>query len=323
MRAQAAGRTSTCAGGRRSSSGCWGTSASTSRLGDGRLGRRAPARSRAQRAVRSLPRLDAVPELRRAARRRRSGAGAGGARRRAGAADGVKLLELRSRVPLPIDLPVSHRKITVVLDLPADAGALWKALGSKLRSQVRRPQKEGRDGALRPGGGRAVLRRLRRAHARPRHAGACRGGFFQAIAATFGEDVWFGCAYHRGRPVACGAGFRWGGEFEMTWASALARTTGSRPTCCSTGRSWSARSQAGADAVQLRPLHAGRGHAPVQAAVGLARRAALVVPARAGEARPARRRPTTRAYAWGPRLWRRLPLPLATALGPRIVRFIP
>ena len=40
---------------------------------------------------------------------------------------GVKLLELRSRVPRTLDLPVSHRKITVVLDLPrrgVDAGQL-------------------------------------------------------------------------------------------------------------------------------------------------------------------------------------------------------
>src|SRR5450759_2568606 len=33
--------------------------------------------------------------------------------------DKVKLLEMRSRVPLNIALPVSHRKITVLLDLPS------------------------------------------------------------------------------------------------------------------------------------------------------------------------------------------------------------
>ena len=43
----------------------------------------------------------------------------------------VGLLELRSRTPLPIGLPVSHRKITVVLHLPSDPEALWKALPAK------------------------------------------------------------------------------------------------------------------------------------------------------------------------------------------------
>ncbi|HMV32053.1 MAG TPA: hypothetical protein PKA50_08010, partial [Gemmatimonadales bacterium] len=59
------------------------------------------------------------------------------------AADGVKLLELRSRQALPVELPVSHRKITVVLDLPADPDKLMKGFEAKLRSQVRRPAKEG------------------------------------------------------------------------------------------------------------------------------------------------------------------------------------
>src|SRR5512143_992743 len=56
---------------------------------------------------------------------------------------GVKLLELRSRIELPIDLPVSHRKVTVVLDLESDADKTFKRFEAKLRSQVRRPIKEG------------------------------------------------------------------------------------------------------------------------------------------------------------------------------------
>src|SRR4051812_26594642 len=55
----------------------------------------------------------------------------------------VKLLELRSRVPLPISVPASHRKITVVLDLCDTSDAQFKHFDSKLRSQIRRPQKEG------------------------------------------------------------------------------------------------------------------------------------------------------------------------------------
>jgi len=134
---------------------------------------------------------------------------------------GVKLLELRSRVPLPLELPVSHRKVTVVLDLPADAGALWSALGAKLRSQIKRPQKEGvtlRFGASEAEPFFAVFS----AHMRDLGTPTQPRALFRAVAERFGEDAWFGCAYYGGRPVACGAGFRWGGEFEMTWASSLA-----------------------------------------------------------------------------------------------------
>ena len=53
------------------------------------------------------------------------------------------LLELRCRSDLSLKLPVSHRKITVLLDLPAnDPDLLWQSFKAKVRSQVRRPQKE-------------------------------------------------------------------------------------------------------------------------------------------------------------------------------------
>jgi hypothetical protein len=57
--------------------------------------------------------------------------------------DGVKLLELRSRRALPIPLRASHRKVTVVLRLPDTTEELMGRFPAKLRSQVRRPAKDG------------------------------------------------------------------------------------------------------------------------------------------------------------------------------------
>src|SRR5436305_4959316 len=54
--------------------------------------------------------------------------------------DNVKLLEMRSNVALDIALPASHRKITVLLDLPRTSEALLNHFDGKLRSQIRRPQ---------------------------------------------------------------------------------------------------------------------------------------------------------------------------------------
>src|SRR5256885_15756249 len=48
--------------------------------------------------------------------------------------DRVRLLELRSRKPLSTDLTASHRKITVLLDLPASEELLWRSLPAKVRS---------------------------------------------------------------------------------------------------------------------------------------------------------------------------------------------
>src|SRR5882762_6958366 len=53
------------------------------------------------------------------------------------------LLELRTRDPGGFDLPVSSRKITVLLPLPSDPETLFTRFPAKLRSQIRRPMKEG------------------------------------------------------------------------------------------------------------------------------------------------------------------------------------
>ena len=134
--------------------------------------------------------------------------------------DGVKLLELRSRGPLPVELPVSHRKITVVLDLPPQGpDALMKRFEAKLRSQVRRPAREGievRFGADQVGPFFQVFSR----HMRDLGTPTMPKRLFEAMARVF-PDAWFGCAWMGDLPVAAGAGFVWGNEFEMTWASSL------------------------------------------------------------------------------------------------------
>ena len=237
--------------------------------------------------------------------------------------DGVKLLELRSREPLPLDLPVSHRKITVMLDLPAGGPeALFQSFRAKLRSQVRRPEKEGvsvRMGPDQVGPFFAVFSRHMRDLGTPTQPRQ----LFQAIADEFGDNAWFGCAYLGEVPIACGAGLKWGGEFEMTWASALVAYQRMAPNMA---LYWAFMERAAREGLALFnfgrctpgsgthrfkqqwggrdvPLHWYR-HAP-------------------GGREVHTPSPDEGAYSWGPRLWRRLPLGVATALGPRIVRGIP
>ncbi|HXY69183.1 MAG TPA: FemAB family XrtA/PEP-CTERM system-associated protein [Gemmatimonadales bacterium] len=239
--------------------------------------------------------------------------------------DGVKLLELRSREPLAIDLPVSHRKITVVLDLaPGNPEGVFAKFPAKLRSQVRRPAKEGvavRFGRDQVAPFFAVFARHMRDLGTPTQPRA----LFEAIADEFGDDAWFACAYLGDVPIACGAGFRWNGELEMTWASALVaynklspnmalywafieRAAEERLTLFNFGRC-----SPGSGTHKFKLQWGGRDvplHWYQRAAGG-----------RGGDAHTPS--PDDGAYAWGPKLWARLPVPLATALGPRIVRGIP
>ena len=236
--------------------------------------------------------------------------------------DGVKLLELRSRVPLPIRVPVSHRKITVLLDLSPDGpAAQWKQLDSKVRSQVRRPQKEGvtvRFGADQVAPFFEVFSRHMRDLGTPTQPLR----LFETIAETFPEDAWFGCGYYRERPVACGCGFRWGSEFEMTWASALLEFKRLAPNMLVY---WSFMERAANEGVRIfnfgRCTPGGGTHRfKQQWGTRDEQLWWYDVSASANVSTPS---PDDGAYAWGPRLWKRLPTPVATALGPRIVRYIP
>jgi len=232
------------------------------------------------------------------------------------------LLELRSRVELPLDLDVSHRKITVVLDLPEGGPErLWSGLPAKLRSQVRRPQKEGvtvRFGPDEVGPFFAVFAR----HMRDLGTPVQPRRLFEAIADRFPDQAWFGCAYLGGRPIAGGAGFRWGHEFEMTWASALREHSRIAPNML---LYWAFMERCAEQGV--RRFNFGRctpdsgTHRFKRQWGGVDEPLWWYQHSRTGVA--ATPSPDAGAYSWGPRIWRRLPLPLATWLGPRIVRGIP
>jgi FemAB-related protein (PEP-CTERM system-associated) len=133
---------------------------------------------------------------------------------------GVDLLELRNRAPLDGGLVRSDRKITVVLDLPHGSDDLWKSLQAKVRSQVRRPMKEGMVVAF----GNEHLEAFYRIFARNmRDLGTpvLPFGFFEAVRRLLGDRLVVCTVSHQGRPVAGGCGFVFGSEFELTWASSL------------------------------------------------------------------------------------------------------
>ncbi len=234
---------------------------------------------------------------------------------------GAKLLELRSAVPLPVDLPVSHRKITVLLDLPAHEEAVWDGLDSKVRSQIRRPQKDGavvRHGLDQLSAFYDVFAR----HMRDLGTPVLPRTFFDRIAATFPESTRLAVAYIEDRPVATALGFRYGDEFELTWASSLRDVKKSSPNmlvywemmrcavregvrrfnfgrCSPAGGTHRFKLQWGG---RDQPLHWYQ----------WADRPGVTTPS-----------PDGGAYAWGPRIWKRLPLRVASAIGPRVVKYIP
>ncbi|MBK5187118.1 MAG: FemAB family PEP-CTERM system-associated protein [Gemmatimonadaceae bacterium] len=234
---------------------------------------------------------------------------------------GAKLLELRSRNPLPIDLPVSHRKITVLLDLPGSEPALMKQLDAKLRSQVRRPQKEGvtvKFGADQVAPFFEVFAHHMRDLGTPTQPRL----LFDTIAAIFPDDAWFGCAWYQERPVACGCAFQWGAEVEMTWASSLNAHKRIAPNMLLYYRFMERAIDAGVTTFNFGRTSPGSGTHRFKSQWG-ARDEQLWWYDRAESGEAKTPSPTDSGYSWGPRIWKQLPTPVATMLGPRIVRCIP
>jgi FemAB-related protein (PEP-CTERM system-associated) len=236
----------------------------------------------------------------------------------------AKVLELRSRTSLPVEMPVSHRKVTVLLDLPETSEALWKALPAKLRSQVRRPQKENitvRIGPEQLDGFYMVFAH----HMRDLGTPVLPRRFFEELRAVFPDDTMFAVAYHQEQPVACGCGFLWGNEFEISWASALRSHNAMSPNmlvywelmahvigrgarifnfgrCTRGSGTHKFKMQWGGREEQLWWYQQGRDSEPGQGAT-----------------------PSQDAgvFALASRIWKKFPVPVTTRLGPAIVRFIP
>lgn len=240
--------------------------------------------------------------------------------------EGATVLELRSRHDIGAipDFSVSHRKITVLLDSSGGSDALWKRLSSKLRSQIRRPQKEGvtvRIGAdqLRP------FYDVFAHHMRDLGTPVMPRRFFEEIAHEFGDDALFAVAYHNGKPIACGAGFTWGAgdasEFEITWASSLRAYNRMSPNMLVYWELMKHVADRGVATFNFGRCTPGGNTHKFKTQWGTVDQPLWWYERRAaGAATPSEGHG---AAARGPEIWKRLPLPVANVLGPRIIRFIP
>lgn len=143
---------------------------------------------------------------------------------------GASLLELRSRGDVPGPVTSSYRRVSVHLSLPSSRDELWKdTLSSKVRSQVRRPGKEGmtfRCGAAELDGFYSVFARNMRDLGTP----VLPRAFFELGASSFATSMIFAAVYNSaGAPVAGACCLHWRDELEVTWASSLREYNRSSP----------------------------------------------------------------------------------------------
>lgn len=143
------------------------------------------------------------------------------AARQLGVDSGASRIELRNRAPSYHNLPPAREKVTVVLPLPETTEALWKTtFRAKLRSQIRRPQREGMEVRFGPNELDAFYQVFRR-NMRDLGTPVLPRRFFENVLRHFRDEVVISAVYFDGQPVAAGYGIIFRDEFEITWASSL------------------------------------------------------------------------------------------------------
>jgi FemAB-related protein (PEP-CTERM system-associated) len=235
---------------------------------------------------------------------------------------GARKLEIRNREAsesIP-ELTPGREKVTVVLPLPNDPDGLFNdTFKAKLRSQIRRPMKEGMEARFGPDQREAFYEVFAR-NMRDLGTPVLPAAFFSAIADVFPEEADFGVVYHEGEPVAAGAGFHFRGEFEMTWASSLREFNRQAPNMLLYWSFMERCIERGDKTFNFGRCTPGEGTHRFKKQWG-------------GEDEPLHwlqwpesapaENPEAGVFQMAVKAWQKLPLPLANALGPRLARRIP
>lgn len=118
-------------------------------------------------------------------------------------------------------MPPSMQKVRMVLELPGSPDKLMCSMKSKLRSQIRRPMKEGMISVV---GGQELLDdfyRVFSVNMRDLGSPVHSRKLFTAIFNCFKESARIGLVQYKDRPVAAGLVFCFLDTVEIPWASSL------------------------------------------------------------------------------------------------------
>lgn len=135
---------------------------------------------------------------------------------------GVRELELRQLAPAPaLDLPFRSSRVSLMLELPATPELLFKAIGQKLRNQVRKGEKSGLIHSMHGLDGLDAFYEVFLQNMHDLGSPVWPRFFFRRMFEPFEERIRLHVAWHEGKAVAAGFTFRFKQTVEIPWASAL------------------------------------------------------------------------------------------------------
>ncbi len=236
---------------------------------------------------------------------------------------GVSHLELRCTAPVMADWPTRTDKVAMLLELPDSAEALSKRLGAKVRSQIKRPIREG---AVAVSGGAellddfyAVFSRNMRDLGTPVYSRA----FFATILEALGPKAKLFAVRLNGSPVAASFVIRHRDSLEVPWASSLREAN---PIGVNMLLYWSMLEYACAEHCTVFDF----GRSTVDAGTYRFKKQWGAQPHQLhwqywmrGGGAPPMLNPSNPKYRLAVSVWRRLPLAVTNRLGPLLVRNLP
>ena len=235
----------------------------------------------------------------------------------------VSHIELRHESPLQNGFPSRTSKVSMRLDLPSSTEDLMRSFPSKLRSQVRKPQKEGlttRIGRFEELDGFHYIFSV---NMRKLGTPVLPKGFFRDILVQFPDESWICSVYLDSIPVASGFLVAFKNRMEIPWASSLSDFNRYSPNmllywsclefACRSGFKVFdfGRSTAGGKTYKFKEQWGAR---PVQLHWHYWLRDGGDIPDLT---------PGNPKYRLAIALWKRLPLYVTKIIGPRVIRNIP
>lgn len=232
-------------------------------------------------------------------------------------------IELRQQEPMDTTWVSTERKVSMRLPLPNSYEQLVKDFPSKLRSQVRRAQKEGM--TVRVGGSDcldefyAVFSRCMRDLGTPVYA----KGFFGKILEVFSKEARICIVSHGKTPVAAGFLYGFRSSLEIPWAASDKRFNKLAPNMLLYGTVLEYACQQGFQVFDFGRSTPDSGTYRFKAQWGAQpKQLHWYYWMRDGNLVP-QLNPQNPKYALAIRLWQKLPVAVANVFGPHIVKHLP
>lgn len=233
-------------------------------------------------------------------------------------------VELRTAEADAYDLPVKENKVTFILDLPKTAEALNKQFKAKLRSQIRRPSKEGMYAKI---GGAELLEDFYFVFCRNmRDLGTPVTGkyFFRKLLDVFPQKARVVTVYtNENVPAASAFLLGYKETLEIPWASSLRKYNRFSPNMLLYWKVLSYAIEAGYEKFDFgRGTKDGGTHKFKKQWGGEEKALYWYYLLPAGEELPQVNKENPK-YALAIRIWQKMPLALANFIGPKVAKFLP